>query len=82
MELDDIVRAVKEYYQRLWCDQANSATSPTIPNFNRPRLDGLAAQLGVPREVVRRAFGTVVRELRDDLENSFAGSRAPLSGEM
>ena len=44
--LDDIVRAVKTFYQQLWCDQANSATSPSLIQCH---LKVRGAPLGNPR---------------------------------
>ena len=45
----------------------------TIPLAPRRARATRRQKLGAPRSVVRRAFGTVVRDLRADLESSFSG---------
>lgn len=64
LELDEIINVVREFYQKLWRQQARSSVSPTIPNFHRVKIRALAEQLGIGEELVRLRFAHLLRDLR------------------
>ena len=74
MELDEIVRVVRDYYRSLWRDQARQSVSPTVPNFHRVKIRNLASELGIAEETVRLRFAYLSRVLRDDAKEFWSSS--------
>ncbi|KAJ1445729.1 kinase-like domain-containing protein [Pelagophyceae sp. CCMP2097] len=65
LELDQVVNAVKGYYQRRWSKpDPDDAVGPIA---DKPRLAALAFQLGAPERLVRTRFAQMAHELRDSL---------------
>lgn len=64
-ELEEIVSAVKQYYEKRWAQGQQKVEDP--PPADRARLRRLAEQLGAPAPLVRRAFFKMIKQLRLDL---------------
>lgn len=68
LELDELIYALRKFYQKLWAQQSKAGVSPSIPNFHRKKVARLSHQLGVSEVLARMKFATLVHSLRKDAE--------------
>lgn len=69
LELDELIHALRKFYQKLWAQQSKTGVSPSIPNFHRKKVARLSHQLGVSEVLARMKFATLVHSLRKDAEH-------------
>jgi len=64
LELEEIICAVKAYYESLWREQARSGAALTVPSFTREQVAVLSRQMGIDEKAVRLRFAVLLRDLR------------------